>query len=166
MNMLKQLVDQMVLEDGLKKAKPLAAQMGLESVPDEMLEMICPNLNYSGQFTPTLYARFQSVKRLLKQLSEQTLPKHGHIVKFTNQYGSYDESALLIKEGEVRNQNLIACVGGKTLNLGELCIFRDDLASDFGMSRPPISVSSGHLFRYRPASLFFLRFTVFGITVF
>ena len=24
------------------------------------------------------------------------------------------------------------------------CIFRDDLASDFGMSRPPISVSSGH----------------------
>ena len=26
----------------------------------------------------------------------------------------------------------------------ELCIFRDDLASDFGMSRPPISVSSGH----------------------
>lgn len=25
-----------------------------------------------------------------------------------------------------------------------ICIFRDDLASDFGMSRPPISVSSGH----------------------
>ncbi len=37
MNMLKQLVDQMVLEDGLKKAKPLAAQMGLESVPDEIV---------------------------------------------------------------------------------------------------------------------------------
>lgn len=46
------------------------------------------------------------------------------------------------------------------------CVFRDDPASDFGMSRPSISVSSGHLFRYRPASLFFLRFTVFGITVF
>lgn len=26
----------------------------------------------------------------------------------------------------------------------QICIFRDDLASDFGMSRPPISVSSGH----------------------
>ena len=26
----------------------------------------------------------------------------------------------------------------------DACIFRDDLASDFGMSRPPISVSSGH----------------------
>ena len=24
------------------------------------------------------------------------------------------------------------------------CVFRDDPASDFGMSRPPISVSSGH----------------------
>ncbi|EKL8669255.1 hypothetical protein PSQ61_004566, partial [Salmonella enterica subsp. enterica serovar Typhimurium] len=51
MNTLEQLVNQRVLEEGLKKAKPLAAQMGLESVPDEMLEMICPNLNYSGQFT-------------------------------------------------------------------------------------------------------------------
>ncbi|EMQ3584154.1 hypothetical protein ACTJKU_19880, partial [Citrobacter freundii] len=118
MNTLEQLVNQRVLEEGLKKAKPLAAQMGLESVPDEMLEMICPNLNYSGQFTPALYARFQSVKRLLKELSEQTSPKHGHIVKFTNQYGSYDESALLFKEGDVRNQNLVACVGGKTINLG------------------------------------------------
>lgn len=48
MNTLEQLVNQRVLEEGLKKAKPLAAQMGLESVPDEMLEMICPNLNYSG----------------------------------------------------------------------------------------------------------------------
>lgn len=67
MNTLEQLVNQRVLEEGLKKAKPLAAQMGLESVPDEMLEMICPNLNYSGQFTPALYARFQSVKRLLKE---------------------------------------------------------------------------------------------------
>lgn len=44
MNTLEQLVNQRVLEEGLKKAKPLAAQMGLESVPDEMLEMICPNL--------------------------------------------------------------------------------------------------------------------------
>lgn len=40
MNTLEQLVNQRVLEEGLKKAKPLAAQMGLESVPDEMLEMI------------------------------------------------------------------------------------------------------------------------------
>lgn len=43
MNTLEQLVNQRVLEEGLKKAKPLAAQMGLESVPDEMLEMICVN---------------------------------------------------------------------------------------------------------------------------
>ena len=33
---------------------------------------------------------------------------------------------------------------GKTLVNFARCIFRDDLASDFGMSRPPISVSSGH----------------------
>ncbi|HIC9820316.1 TPA: hypothetical protein ACXALG_004577 [Klebsiella pneumoniae] len=33
MNTLEQLVNQRVLEEGLKKAKPLAAQMGLESVP-------------------------------------------------------------------------------------------------------------------------------------
>lgn len=39
-------------------------------------------------------------------------------------------------------------------------------ATHFGIIRPLISASSGHLFRYRPASLFFLRFTVFGITVF
>ncbi|EPV6917738.1 hypothetical protein ACV9MC_004378 [Klebsiella pneumoniae] len=31
MNTLEQLVNQRVLEEGLKKAKPLAAQMGLES---------------------------------------------------------------------------------------------------------------------------------------
>ena len=117
MNTLKTLVNSMVLEEGLKKAKPLAEQMGLESVPDEMLEMICPNLNYSGQFTPTLYARFQNVKRLLKELAEQTTPKHGHIVKFTNQYGSYDESALLLREGEIRGQNLIACVGGAMVDV-------------------------------------------------
>ena len=30
------------------------------------------------------------------------------------------------------------------LRFADICIFRDDLASDFGMSRPPISVSSGH----------------------
>ena len=30
------------------------------------------------------------------------------------------------------------------MKFGIECIFRDDLASDFGMSRPPISVSSGH----------------------
>lgn len=141
MNTLEQLVNQRVLEEGLKKAKPLAAQMGLESVPDEMLEMICPNLNYSGQFTPALYARFQSVKRLLKELSEQTSPKHGHIVKFTNQYGSYDESALLFKEGDVRNQNLVACVGGKTLNLGELELRDYGLNMHIGCGGPfePIS---------------------------
>ncbi|ONG03910.1 hypothetical protein BWQ95_20370 [Aeromonas hydrophila] len=109
-----------MLEEGLKKAKPLAAQMGLESVPDEMLEMICPNLNYSGQFTPALYARFQSVKRLLKELSEQTSPKHGHIVKFTNQYGSYDESALLfnVTNGAIviHTQRLKSDPGGNLLS--------------------------------------------------
>jgi len=139
MNTLKTLVNSMVLEEGLKKAKPLAEQMGLESVPDEMLEMICPNLNYSGQFTPTLYARFQNVKRLLKELAEQTTPKHGHIVKFTNQYGSYDESALLLREGEIRGQNLIACVGGK--NLGDLELRDYGLDMNIGCGGPfePVS---------------------------
>lgn len=115
MSNLKQLVNQMVLEDAMKKAEPLAKLMGLNSVSDEMLELICPNLNYAGQFTPALFARFQRVKQLLKDLAAQTTPKHGHIVKFTNRYGSYDDSALLLREGEVRRQNLIACVGGKTL---------------------------------------------------
>lgn len=117
--------------------------MGLESVPDEMLELISPNLNYSGQFTPALYARFQSVKLLLKELSEQTTPKHGRIVKFTNQYASYDESALLLREVEIRNQNLIACVGGKTLNLGELELREYGLDMHIGCGGPfePISES-------------------------
>ncbi|MFZ6741427.1 MULTISPECIES: hypothetical protein [Klebsiella pneumoniae complex] len=111
------------------------------TICNSALEMICPNLNYSGQFTPALYARFQSVKRLLKELSEQTSPKHGHIVKFTYQYGSYDESALLFKEGDVRNENLIACVGGKTLNLGELELRDYGLNMHIGCGGPfePIS---------------------------
>lgn len=144
MNTLKNIFNSMVLEEGLKKAKPLAEQMGLESVPDEMLEMICPNLNYSGKFNPTLFARFQSVKRLLKQLSEQTTPKHGHIVKFTSQYGSYDESALLLREGEIRGQNLIACVGGK--NLGDLDLRDYGLDMHIGCGGPfePVSESQIH----------------------
>jgi hypothetical protein len=80
---------------------------------------------------------------LLKELSEQTSPKHGHIVKFTYQYGSYDESALLFKEGDVRNENLIACVGGKTLNLGELELRDYGLDMHIGCGGPfePISES-------------------------
>ncbi|WP_270819997.1 hypothetical protein [Aeromonas sp. Y311-2] len=139
MKTLQQFVNKMVLEEALKKAEPLAKQMGLGSVPEEMLELIYPNLNYAGQFNPALYARFQSVKRLLKELSEQITPKHGHIVKFTNQYGSYDESALLLREGEIRRQNLIACVGGKTLGDLELREFGLDMHIGCGGPFEPVS---------------------------
>ncbi|MFC5080625.1 hypothetical protein VTH8203_04605 [Vibrio thalassae] len=116
MNTKQHLRNPMVVEEATKKAEPQAKQLGLASIPDDMLEMICPNLTYARQFTPELYAKFQNVKRLLKELSEQSTPKHGHIVKFTTQYASYDESVLLLREGEIRGENLIACVGGKNLD--------------------------------------------------
>lgn len=74
MDMPQHLRNPMVVEDAMKKAEPLAKQMGLSSIPDDMLELICPNLTFAGQFTPGLYARFQSVKQLLKSLSEQHKP--------------------------------------------------------------------------------------------
>jgi hypothetical protein len=147
MSNLRQLVNQMVLEEAMKKAEPLAKLMGFDSVPDEMLELICPNLTYAGQFTPALYARFQSVKQLLKELSAQTTPKHGHIVKFTDRYGSYDEAALLLKEGECRGQNLIACVGGKTLSdtTGDLALQRYGIEMHIGCGGPFVPVSEDQL---------------------
>ncbi|WP_154119438.1 hypothetical protein [Vibrio parahaemolyticus] len=116
MDMPQHLRNPMVVEEAMKKAEPLAKQMGLSSIPDDMLELICPNLTFAGQFTPGLYARFQSVKQLLKSLSEQHKPKHGHIVNLTTQYASYEEAVLLLREGEIRGENLIASVGGKNLD--------------------------------------------------
>ena len=73
--MAKNLHHPTVVEEATKKAMPLAKHLGMASIPEDMLEMICPNLTYSGQFTPELYTKFQKVKRLLKELSEQTIPK-------------------------------------------------------------------------------------------
>jgi hypothetical protein len=147
MSNLKQLVNQMVLENAMKKAEPLAKLMGLNSVSDEILELICPNLNYAGQFTPALFARFQKVKQLLKELAAQTTPKHGHIVKFTDRYESYDESALLLREGEVRGQNLIACVGGKTLGdaIGDLELRDYGIDMHIGCGGPFVPVSDDRI---------------------
>ena len=71
MSNLEQSVKQRVLEEAMKKAEPLAKLMGMNAIPDEMLELICPNLNYSGQFTPGVYARYQKVKQLLAELLQR-----------------------------------------------------------------------------------------------
>ncbi|WCM68678.1 hypothetical protein K0819_23750 (plasmid) [Vibrio parahaemolyticus] len=137
MDMPQHLRNPMVVEDAMKKAEPLAKQMGLSSIPDDMLELICPNLTFAGQFTPGLYARFQSVKQLLKSLSEQHKPKHGHIVNLTTQYASYEEAVLLLREGEIRGENLIASVGGKNLD--------DFDMRDYGIAlRDPLIISPKH----------------------
>lgn len=145
MNSLDQLVNSMVREETLKKALPLAKQLGLESVPEEMYELISLNLNYSGQFTPALYARFQGVKVLLENLSEQTMPKHGHIVKYSNQYALYEESALLLQEGDIRKQNMISCVGGKNINIGELKLRDYGLDMHIGCGGPFEPISEAHI---------------------
>jgi hypothetical protein len=48
MDMPQHLRNPMVVEEAMKKAEPLAKQMGLSSIPDDMLELICPNLTFAG----------------------------------------------------------------------------------------------------------------------
>ena len=55
-------------------------------------------------------------------------------MKLTTQYEIYDDSALLLREGEIRRQNLIACVGGK--NLDDLNLRDYGLAMHIGCGGP------------------------------
>lgn len=59
-----------------------------------------------------------------------------------------DTSALEIDDSELNSDGIYVPSSDRYFlpeeHEASRCIFRDDLASDFGMSRPPISVSSGH----------------------
>ena len=57
-----------------------------------------------------------------------------------------DRKRSILTENALSLDLVFAFSGDRELTESEntRCIFRDDLASDFGMSRPPISVSSGH----------------------
>jgi len=127
----------------LKVAEPLAEKMGLDHIPNDLLQLIEPNMDFSGGFSPELYERFKQVKLLLKDLANQKMPKHGHIVRFATPYGSYEDSALLLAEGDIRKQNMVVCVAGKTLNLGELKLQPYGLDMHIGCGGPfePISQS-------------------------
>lgn len=123
------------LGEAYRKAEPLAKEMGLSEIPADLLELIYHNLNYAGTggFNPALYKRFQQVKCVLKELAEQTTPKHGHIVKLTHStWGSYDEAALLLNEADRRWGHRIACHYGKVIAELELQDYGLDMYAGTG----------------------------------
>lgn len=88
---------------------------------------------YLGKNTQVTFAESAEVSYTLK---ESQLPGLWFsILNCSPEYllSNYD----VVRTGKTR-------IAGQIAQSVRLCIFRDDLASDFGMSRPPISVSSGH----------------------
>lgn len=136
MTILPKPVSPWALGESARKAEILAKDMGLDYVPVDMLELIYHNLNYAGNggFNPALYKRFQQVKRVLKELAEQAIPKHGHLVKLMHStWGSYDEAALLLSEADRRwGGHRVACHYGKVIAELELQDYGLDMYAGSG----------------------------------
>ena len=81
----------------------------------------------------------------LTKIDDSWLNQHQHQHQHHNiyrlRYSNHPSNAIV----EHPHQKDITSLKNELFDISrENCIFRDDLASDFGMSRPPISVSSGH----------------------
>lgn len=107
---------------------------------------VCPHCNsihviHWGQSHGLLRYRCKECGKTFNQLRGATFAGLHHKEKWAAYAECLTEGMSLRKAAHECDINL------KTSFLWRhrfLCIFRDDLASDFGMSRPPISVSSGH----------------------